>query len=92
MNDYIKVEFEHLNTEQKEIIVALLSEMNYEGFEEDDDLLKAFILSSTYDENKLKTFCKNRRLSFSVLKLENKNWNTALGDKFSAGHYKSFNR
>jgi ribosomal protein L11 methyltransferase len=76
MDDYIKIEFEHLNTEQKEIIIALLIEMNYEGFEEEDDLLKAFILSAIYDENKLKTFCKNRKFSFSVSKLENKNWNT----------------
>ncbi len=76
MDDYIKIEFEHLNTEQKEIIIALLTEMNYEGFEEEDDLLKAFILFAIYDEKKIKAFCKNRRLSFSVSKLENKNWNT----------------
>ena len=76
MDDYIKVEFEHLNTGQKEIIIALLIEMNYEGFEEEDDLLKAFILSALYDENKLKTFCKNRNLTFTVSKVENKNWNT----------------
>ena len=76
MDDYIKVEFEHLNTGQKEIIIALLIEMNYEGFEEEDDLLKAFILSALYDENKLKTFCKNRKLTFTVSKMENKNWNT----------------
>ena len=76
MGDYIKVEFEHLNTGQKDIIIALLIEMNYEGFEEEDDLLKAFVHSAIYDENKLKTFCKNRKLSFSVSKLENKNWNT----------------
>ena len=76
MDDYVKIEFEHLNTEQKEMIIALLIEMNYEGFEEEDDLLKAFILSAIYDENQLKTFCKNRKLSFSVSKLENKNWNT----------------
>ena len=76
MDNYVKIEFEHLNTGQKEIIIALLIEMNYEGFEEEDDLLKAFILSAIYDENKLKTFCKSRKLSFSVSKLVNKNWNT----------------
>jgi ribosomal protein L11 methyltransferase len=76
MDDYSQIEFEHLNTGQKEIIIALLIEMNYEGFEEEDDLLKAFIPSAIYDEKKLKTFCKNHKLSFSVSKLENKNWNT----------------
>jgi len=76
MSNYIKVEFEHLNIEQKDIIIALLAEMNYDGFEENDDVLKAFIPSNIYDENKLKAFSKDRKLFFSVSKLENKNWNT----------------
>jgi ribosomal protein L11 methyltransferase len=76
MSDYIKVEFENLSDEQKEIIIALLTEMNYEGFEEVDDVLKAFISSDIYDENRLKVFEKERKLSFSVSKIENKNWNT----------------
>ena len=42
-HDYIKIEFEFLNKERKEIVIALLTEMNYEGFEEEDDLLKAYI-------------------------------------------------
>jgi ribosomal protein L11 methyltransferase len=75
MADYIKVEFEHLNSEQKDIVIALLTDLNYEGFEEEDDLLKAYIPSFSYDENRLKTFAKNHKLSFSVSKLEDKNWN-----------------
>jgi len=82
MSDHIKIEFEHLKSEQKEIIIALLIEMNYEGFEEEDDLLKAFIHFTIYDENKLKSFCKNRKLFFSVSKLENKNWNTQWETNF----------
>jgi ribosomal protein L11 methyltransferase len=76
MSNYIKVEFEHLNIEQKDIIIALLAEMNYDGFEENDDVLKAFIPSNIYDENKLKALSKDRKVFFSVSKLENKNWNT----------------
>jgi ribosomal protein L11 methyltransferase len=75
MADYIKIEFEHLNSEQKDIVIALLTALNYEGFEEEDDLLKAYIPSRIYDENKLKTFGKNHKLSFSVSKLQDKNWN-----------------
>jgi ribosomal protein L11 methyltransferase len=75
MADYIKAEFEHLNSEQKDIVIALLTDLNYEGFEEEDDLLKAYIPSFSYDENRLKTFAKNHKLSFSVSKLEDKNWN-----------------
>ena len=82
MADYTKIEFEHLSTVQKEIIIALLTEIKYDGFEEDDDLLKAFIPSSSYDENKLKTFCRKYRLSFSVSKVEDKNWNSHWESNF----------
>jgi ribosomal protein L11 methyltransferase len=82
MDDYTKIEFEHLNSEQKGIVIALLSEMKYEGFEEEDDLLKAFIPSAIYDENRLKTFGRNHKLSFSVSKLENKNWNAHWESNF----------
>ena len=82
MADYTKIEFERVSTEQKEIIIALLTEMKYDGFEEDDDLLKAFIPSTFYDENVLKTFCKKYRLSFSVSKVEDKNWNSHWESNF----------
>ena len=82
MSDYIKIEFEHLNSEQKDIVIALLTEMKYEGFEEEDDLLKAFIASGIYVENELKAFCKDRKLSFSVSKLDSKNWNTHWESNF----------
>jgi ribosomal protein L11 methyltransferase len=82
MADYIKIEFGHLNTEQKDIVIALLTEMNYEGFEEEDNLLKAFIQSGIYDEKELKAFCEARGLSFSVSKLEDKNWNSHWESNF----------
>ena len=75
MDDYIKIEFEHLNTEQKEIIIALLIEMDMKDLKKRISI-KSFYFSAIYDENKLKTFCKNRKLSSRVSKLENKNWNT----------------
>ena len=82
MADYIKIEFEHLISEQKEILIALLSDMNYEGFEEDDDVLKAFIPSAHYDKKKLEALCMDHGLSFSVSKLENKNWNAHWESNF----------
>jgi ribosomal protein L11 methyltransferase len=75
VSDYIKVEFEFLSLEQKEILIALLSEMNYEGFEEEGDLLKAYISSNHFDQGGLKTIADNYNLSFSIAEVENKNWN-----------------
>ena len=82
MADYTQIEFEHLSTGQKEIIIALLSEMKYEGFEEVEDLLKAFIPSAFYDENELTTFCERHGLFFSRSKVEDKNWNTHWESNF----------
>ena len=82
MADYTQIEFEHVSTAQKEIIIALLSEMKYEGFEEVEDLLKAFIPSAFYDENELTTFCERHGLFFSRSKVEDKNWNTHWESNF----------
>jgi ribosomal protein L11 methyltransferase len=82
MNDYIQVEFEHLDREQKEIIIALLTEKSYEGFEEEGDLLKAYILSGFYDEQELKTIAEDFHVSYAAEKIENKNWNKEWEENF----------
>lgn len=82
MPDYIKIEFEFLSDEQKAIVVAILSEMGYEGFEEEGDLLSAYISSPLYDENELRNFGNVHRFSFSVTKIESKNWNQEWESNF----------
>ncbi len=82
MSDYIKIEFEHLNEEQKGIILALLTEIEYEGFEEEGDLFKAYISSKFYDELELKKIADNYRLSYLTEKIENKNWNNEWESTF----------
>jgi ribosomal protein L11 methyltransferase len=82
MDSFIKVEFEFLSNEQKEMVIALLGEVNYEGFEEEGDLLKAYISSNKFDEGELKTIADNHNLSYSVDEVENKNWNQLWESNF----------
>jgi ribosomal protein L11 methyltransferase len=82
MNAFIKIEFEFLSDEQKEILIALLSELNYEGFEEEGDLLKAYIPSTMYNETDLRNLVNAHRLSFKLTELENKNWNQLWESNF----------
>jgi ribosomal protein L11 methyltransferase len=82
MADYIKVEFEFLNTGQKEIAVALLTEMNYEGFEEEGDLLMAYISSTSFNPRELQAFANKYNFSFSTSEVENKNWNQVWESTF----------
>jgi hypothetical protein len=41
--DYIKITFANLQREQKEILIAQLAGAGYEGFEENENSLDAFI-------------------------------------------------
>jgi ribosomal protein L11 methyltransferase len=82
MADYIKAEFEFLSNEQKEMIIALLTEMNYEGFEEEGDLLKAYIFSDRYNEDELRTVANSHELSYTVTVIEDRNWNQIWESNF----------
>jgi ribosomal protein L11 methyltransferase len=82
MNDYIKAEFEFLSKNQKEILVALLTSYNYEGFEEEGDLLKAYIPTNRFDRNELDVLAAKFDLSFSVSKVGNENWNQLWESNF----------
>ena len=51
--DYIKITFDELQPEQKEILIAQLAEAGYEGFEEKDNSLDAFINKKDFDKSLL---------------------------------------
>jgi ribosomal protein L11 methyltransferase len=82
MTGYIEIRFEYLNKEQKEIIIAVLSEMNYDGFEEEGDLLKAYVSANLYDEQELKNFARSYNLSFTTEEIQSKNWNKEWESNF----------
>ena len=48
--DYIKITFADLQPEQKEILIAQLADAGFEGFEEKDTSLDAFINSKSFDK------------------------------------------
>ena len=50
---YIKITFADLQPEQKEILIAQLADAGYEGFEEVDNSLDAFINKKDFDKRLL---------------------------------------
>lgn len=60
---------------QKEILVALLSEANYEGFEETLSELHAFVAEDDFDETTLTEILTPLRLSYTVTTIPKTNWN-----------------
>ncbi|PWT99537.1 MAG: 50S ribosomal protein L11 methyltransferase [Bacteroidetes bacterium] len=82
MEQYIEVKFETKEDFQNEILIALLSEIGYEGFEEDGRILKAFIPESHFDEVVLKELAVKSGLEFSNTVIPVKNWNSIWESEF----------
>jgi ribosomal protein L11 methyltransferase len=59
----------------QEVLIALLGEMGYEGFEQEEDLLHAFILEAAFDEAALKELLEAHGLSYTLQNIAERNWN-----------------
>jgi len=82
MNNYIQIEFQNISREQSEILVADLSESGYEGFEEDENFLKAFIPENLFDESSIKKIAGQLNISFNKTIIQETNWNEVWESNF----------
>ncbi|MGN6264558.1 MAG: 50S ribosomal protein L11 methyltransferase [Ginsengibacter sp.] len=74
MKKYIKIEIEIKSEEEAEILVALLTEIKFYAFEEEQNLLIAYIQEEDFDEHLMVTALPERRF-FKKYVIEEKNWN-----------------
>jgi len=82
MPRYIQIEFDRITSEQSSILVAQLSEMNFEGFEESEISLKAFIPVKGYDEQAVNEIALKQQVSFNKTIIEETNWNQLWESNF----------
>ena len=82
MNSYIKIEFQNISQEQSDILIAQLSEIGFEGFEEEQNKLKAFITSQNFNDELLKDISTALQLDFSKTIIEETNWNQVWESNF----------
>src|SRR3954453_13135608 len=75
MSNYIEIKIENISSTQKEILIAQLSEIGFEGFEEGENFLSAYIEQEAINEKELKNLFSSRRLTYSKNLIEQKNWN-----------------
>lgn len=73
--EYIEIRFTDIDEDQKEILIALLSDIGFEGFEEDINFLKALIPELKYDENLLNTIIYIKNIKHSKSIVSEQNWN-----------------
>jgi ribosomal protein L11 methyltransferase len=59
----------------QDLLIALMSERGYEGFEQEDALLKAFIPEEHFDREWLEELLTAHGLNYTLERIEEKNWN-----------------
>lgn len=80
--DYIKIKFTDLQPEQKEILIAQLADAGYEGFEESDTCLDAFISKKAFDKSLLHEISYKYQTPYTSEKIAATNWNKIWESNF----------
>lgn len=82
MGEYIQIEFKDISQEQSDLLIALLNEIGFEGFEEGNNNLKAFIPTADFNESVLDENIRSFQASFSQTTIEETNWNKVWESNF----------
>ncbi|MGN6604997.1 MAG: 50S ribosomal protein L11 methyltransferase [Ginsengibacter sp.] len=75
MNRFFKIQIESPSKEESEMLIAQLSEINYYAFEEENNLLNAYVKEQDFAEEKLNKILPPQ-VSFSREIIEEVNWNS----------------
>jgi ribosomal protein L11 methyltransferase len=73
--NYIQITIPTTDINLQEVLTAMLSEMDYEGFDQDAQQLNAYIPTSLFDEDALKDLLQSFSLSYTKAIIEKQNWN-----------------
>lgn len=80
--DYIKVGFSDVDQQTADMLVAGLSELDYEGFEEGDQTLNAYIPVSLFNVESLADLASNNNVAYTITELPSTNWNAVWESNF----------
>jgi len=82
MCEYIQIEFNDISPEQSDLLIALLNEIGFEGFEEGNNILKAFIPKGDFNESAFAESISSVGVGFSQTIIEETNWNKVWESNF----------
>lgn len=72
---WLQFNFNITDERVKELLIAALSDIGFDGFEEQENSLSAFIESSRFDEHDFNAIIAQHKLTFSQQQLPEQNWN-----------------
>ncbi len=79
---YIQITFTNTSNAQNDILTALLSNIGFEGFEEDTSFFKAFIKQINFDKDSLEEIVTTFQLTYEVETIAQQNWNQLWESSF----------
>ncbi|GAO43891.1 50S ribosomal protein L11 methyltransferase [Flavihumibacter petaseus] len=82
MMNYQQVTITVSDPEQRDILIALLADIGYEGFTEERDTLRGYIALPEFDEALLHEIVDPMALSFTLETIPQQNWNAAWESSF----------
>jgi len=78
----IQIDLPVASAEQAEIIIAELSEEGFHGFEENDNILSAFIIKELFNEDILQSILSKLKVSNTKKTIAETNWNQKWENEF----------
>jgi ribosomal protein L11 methyltransferase len=81
--EYIQIQFEGTNEAQNEILVALLDNIGFDGFEENIGLLKACIPAEQFNQYEFDAVIDVNRYTYSKSVIKKENWNAKWESEFT---------
>jgi ribosomal protein L11 methyltransferase len=82
--NYIEIIIPIRDKETREILSAELSAENYYGFEEEEELFKAYINETEFDETLLRSILAGHQLGYTLNTIAEQNWNQLWESNFEA--------
>ncbi len=79
--EYLQIQFTNITVEQSDILLAQLAEIGFDGFEENQSELKAFIPTNIFDENLFSDIISSK-ISYSKTIIKKENWNSIWETSF----------
>jgi ribosomal protein L11 methyltransferase len=73
--NHVQLLFQNISADQSELLIAALDEAGFEGFEEENNDLKAFIALSDFDNKLINDISVKYHVSFTKTIIEETDWN-----------------
>jgi len=80
--NHIQIIIPVASVELQDLLIALLAEIGYEGFEQDNTEIKAYINADMYQADEVRSLLKEYQLDFKLNTIEQQNWNEIWESNF----------